>query len=59
VELAIAGLVALAAVIVKLLQEGRQELKVLEAVEVLFLDLGFSLPCHLPLSMRYEWAMRK
>ena len=59
VELAIAGLVALTGVVVKLLQEGRQELKVLEAVEVLLPDFGLFLPCHSSLSMRYGSPKRK
>jgi len=42
----IAGFVTFAGVMVELLQERGEEFEVLEAVEVFFLDFGFSFACH-------------
>ena len=43
VELAVAGLVPRAGVVVKPLQDRHQQLEVLEAVQILLLEFGFTL----------------
>ena len=54
---AIAGLVPAAAVVVQLLQDRHQQLEVLEAVEVLLLDLILAGAVPFRIIMRHEWLV--